>query len=633
MTSPFQLARKHIETSPLIKNASSSTKLELYGLFKQATESDCDDANAPSSFNFVARAKFDAWRKFKGMSKEEAENHYVEAVKRLDPSFVLPQNNTNTNINVQTQNMNHSNYDKKKNQSTISEALEPTTTLAIPNGNGNYHHQQPDQQTSSSLLVVLQQPSSKKKQSNSRVVEMIVQSSLPLRTPNRQKLDRLGVLSPLLSENDLDVAVANVLNHQQPQQQQPNQSFLSNTTTTTTHVNHSSQNGFSTATTTTITSSPLPPPTTLLSTKSSHSSKQQLSSTTTMTTTTTRSLHMPSVGNVRDLGSLPGLTHDGKPGTIKPQRLFRSAHMDDITKSDAELLLQTLGVRTIVDLRSPPAPSAPTVGDAPQTLSQDNHELFRYFELIEPNILIQQQQQSSSQLSTLSRRLRTFIPAFSRSTGQRMATYHMSPLQKLTALFYKIISIMVAILRKLIDIFGFLPPLQFIAHRLIQFEQYLHQRMVGIGIEALSRTNLAALYYQIMTTETFALKQALTVLSHNQNQPALFACHFGKDRTGVVAALVLHALGTPREILIQDYLESRYHVESARGELEWQRQLAASQGRIPIAWKGVPEDAMELALSQIEKEYGSLDEYLKIKLELGEQWKKALREELVEPIT
>jgi len=36
--------------------------------------------------------------------------------------------------------------------------------------------------------------------------------------------------------------------------------------------------------------------------------------------------------------------------------------------------------------------------------------------------------------------------------------------------------------------------------------------------------------------------------------PVVFHCTAGKDRTGFAAALILHALGVPREVVVQDYL-------------------------------------------------------------------------------
>lgn len=56
--------------------------LELYGLFKQSTEGDVS-GEKPGIFDFVAAAKYDAWEKRRGMSKEEAMQAYVELVDRL----------------------------------------------------------------------------------------------------------------------------------------------------------------------------------------------------------------------------------------------------------------------------------------------------------------------------------------------------------------------------------------------------------------------------------------------------------------------------------------------------------------------------------------------------------------------
>jgi acyl-CoA dehydrogenase len=56
--------------------ATPAQKLDLYGLYKQATTGDINEP-APSSTDFVARAKYQAWEKRKGMSKQEAMQAYV----------------------------------------------------------------------------------------------------------------------------------------------------------------------------------------------------------------------------------------------------------------------------------------------------------------------------------------------------------------------------------------------------------------------------------------------------------------------------------------------------------------------------------------------------------------------------
>ena len=52
--------------------------------------------------------------------------------------------------------------------------------------------------------------------------------------------------------------------------------------------------------------------------------------------------------NVRDLGGLP--TRDGR--TVRPGRLIRSDSLQELTPADVRLLVDELGVRTVVDLRT-----------------------------------------------------------------------------------------------------------------------------------------------------------------------------------------------------------------------------------------------------------------------------------------
>jgi len=56
--------------------------LELYSLFKQATEGDVS-GERPGLFDFRATAKYDAWESRKGMSRDEAMQAYIDLVDRL----------------------------------------------------------------------------------------------------------------------------------------------------------------------------------------------------------------------------------------------------------------------------------------------------------------------------------------------------------------------------------------------------------------------------------------------------------------------------------------------------------------------------------------------------------------------
>ncbi|KUF87747.1 Acyl-CoA-binding protein 3 [Phytophthora nicotianae] len=84
MAAVFERAAAELKAA--IVAVSDTHKLQLYGLFKQATVGDCSVA-APSAFRPVERAKWESWRKLKGTSLQDAKHRYVQLVKTLLPSF------------------------------------------------------------------------------------------------------------------------------------------------------------------------------------------------------------------------------------------------------------------------------------------------------------------------------------------------------------------------------------------------------------------------------------------------------------------------------------------------------------------------------------------------------------------
>jgi diazepam-binding inhibitor (GABA receptor modulator, acyl-CoA-binding protein) len=65
------------------KRPDNATLLKLYSYYKQATEGDAK-GDRPGGFDFVGGAKYDAWSKLKGMSKDDAMTNYVKQVERLN---------------------------------------------------------------------------------------------------------------------------------------------------------------------------------------------------------------------------------------------------------------------------------------------------------------------------------------------------------------------------------------------------------------------------------------------------------------------------------------------------------------------------------------------------------------------
>ena len=65
------------------KKPDNATLLKLYSYYKQASEGDAS-GDRPGGFDFVGGAKYDAWSKFKGMSKDDAMQHYIKQVEKLN---------------------------------------------------------------------------------------------------------------------------------------------------------------------------------------------------------------------------------------------------------------------------------------------------------------------------------------------------------------------------------------------------------------------------------------------------------------------------------------------------------------------------------------------------------------------
>jgi acyl-CoA-binding protein len=77
---PFLDAQERVKK--LSKRPSNSELLDLYGLFKQATEGDAKGGR-PGMLDPKGRAKFDAWTSRKGTAGADARTRYVALVAEL----------------------------------------------------------------------------------------------------------------------------------------------------------------------------------------------------------------------------------------------------------------------------------------------------------------------------------------------------------------------------------------------------------------------------------------------------------------------------------------------------------------------------------------------------------------------
>jgi protein-tyrosine phosphatase len=108
--------------------------------------------------------------------------------------------------------------------------------------------------------------------------------------------------------------------------------------------------------------------------------------------------------------------------------------------------------------------------------------------------------------------------------------------------------------------------------------------------------------------ETF--RRIFARLAHAASYPFVFHCSGGKDRTGMVAALLLRVLGVADAAIVADYALSERYIRPKVAEF---RARLQREGRNPRGAERLfhsPPEAMVRALAYLDACYGTTERYL-----------------------
>jgi protein-tyrosine phosphatase len=132
------------------------------------------------------------------------------------------------------------------------------------------------------------------------------------------------------------------------------------------------------------------------------------------------------------------------------------------------------------------------------------------------------------------------------------------------------------------------------------------QRLLKEGI------NLGEFYLHITNGVNFSkqLITALEIIASSNNHPLVFHCAIGKDRTGILSAILLSILGVDDEVIIEDYTLSGPAMKQVREDMVKNPPGIDFVKRLPeYFWEAAPE-SMAVFLSGIKKKHGSVVRYL-----------------------
>jgi len=129
--------------------------------------------------------------------------------------------------------------------------------------------------------------------------------------------------------------------------------------------------------------------------------------------------------------------------------------------------------------------------------------------------------------------------------------------------------------------------------------------------DADARVVLSDLYVHMLDIGAPALSDAFRTLANADNLPAVFHCAAGKDRTGVLAAMVLSAIGVADHVIVADYAISGTNMAELVERLKRDRPEAlTAMNDQPSAYLAAPPEAMGRLLAHVNAEYGSMTGYV-----------------------
>lgn len=271
-----------------------------------------------------------------------------------------------------------------------------------------------------------------------------------------------------------------------------------------------------------------------------------------------------SIQNARDLSETAS--------QILPGRVFRSGNPSNSTQKDSIILRKDFNIRQFLDLRS-----------------QEEHALDTGWHCVLSNGAI-----------------KTY--RFSRSRGVYWETEDIQPgdldlprceMHRISLLEKK------RFVRKLLWRLPLKKTLAALGFKVLGFED----KMKEILLPEVNALGLPLVYEVILETAKEEIKTCMfkVLEAQRQGEPVLIFCKLGKDRTGLMSALILACCDTPTTEILDDYTKSNDLDEVALGGLE---KMESVQGVDRRLFSSAPREALKETFDYITKTYGDIHTYL-----------------------
>jgi protein-tyrosine phosphatase len=157
------------------------------------------------------------------------------------------------------------------------------------------------------------------------------------------------------------------------------------------------------------------------------------------------------------------------------------------------------------------------------------------------------------------------------------------------------------------------------------------QRIIGDHYKVAHKMTLSAIYRHLLEHRAENLTGAVRLLAQPNAGPALVFCSAGKDRTGLVSALTLGALGVDEDAIIAEYALTEHNMHGEFRAALARRARRAGIGEQEAAVKvGSPPELMIEVQDWIREHHGDAASFLR-KNGMTDNELATLRRALVEP--
>ena len=129
--------------------------------------------------------------------------------------------------------------------------------------------------------------------------------------------------------------------------------------------------------------------------------------------------------------------------------------------------------------------------------------------------------------------------------------------------------------------------------------------------------SLGAAYVQWLDHSQPQFKQVFQRIAAERDGTVLFHCTAGKDRTGIIAGLLLDLAGVPRADIVHNYAISAHYLEGQPKDSAMNAQIMElikqnpEIGRKMAGMSGTAPENMEMFLAALHAQYGGAEGYLK----------------------